>query len=82
MAQSESAKTQERLSENDVQAIDHLREVYARLRKEISRVIVGQHEVVERLAICLFGSRSCLAHGRARAGEDTYWSASWPRPCR
>ena len=35
---------QERLSENDVQAIDQLREVYARLRKEIARVIVGQRE--------------------------------------
>ena len=63
MAQSVTAKPQDRLSENDVQAIDHLREVYARLRREISRVIVGQHEVVERLAICLFGRGHALLMG-------------------
>ena len=63
MAQSVTAKPQDRLSENDVQAIDRLREVYARLRREISRVIVGQHEVVERLAICLFGRGHALLMG-------------------
>jgi MoxR-like ATPase len=63
MAQSVTAKPQDRLSENDVQAIDHLRAVYARLRREISRVIVGQHEVVERLAICLFGRGHALLMG-------------------
>ena len=63
MAQSVTAKPQDRLSENDVQAIDHLREVYARLRREISRVIVGQHEVVERLAICLFARGHALLMG-------------------
>lgn len=56
MAQPGNPSGLERLSDNDVQAIDHLREVYAGLRKEIARVIVGQHEVVERLAICMFGA--------------------------
>ena len=42
------------LNDNDVQAIDRLREAYSRLRKELSRVIVGQNEVIEHLAICLF----------------------------
>ena len=63
MAQSVTAKPQDRLSENDVQAIDHLREVYARLRREIARVIVGQHEVIERLAICLFARGHALLMG-------------------
>ena len=54
---------QERLSENDVQAIDHLRDVYARLRNELGRVIVGQHDVIERLAICLFARGHALLMG-------------------
>ena len=53
----------ERLSENDVQAIDHLRDAYARLRKELGRVIVGQHDVIERLAICLFARGHALLMG-------------------
>jgi MoxR-like ATPase len=51
------------MSENDVQAIDRLREIYAKLRKELGRVIVGQHEVVERLAICLFARGHALLMG-------------------
>lgn len=53
----------ERMSENDVQAIDQLRETYARLRKELGRVIVGQHDVIERLAICLFARGHALLMG-------------------
>jgi len=51
------------LSENDVQAIDELRDVYARLRKELARVIVGQDAVIERLAICLFARGHALLMG-------------------
>src|SRR5258708_22652972 len=53
----------QRMSENDVQAIDQLREVYARLRKELGRVIVGQHDVIERMAICLFARGHALLMG-------------------
>ena len=58
-----AVSTHERMSENDVQAIDQLREVYARLRKELGRVIVGQHEVIERMAICLFARGHALLMG-------------------
>ena len=51
------------LSQNDVQAIDSLRDAYARLRKELGRVIVGQHDVIERLAICLFARGHALLMG-------------------
>jgi MoxR-like ATPase len=54
---------QEELSENDVQAIDQLREVYARLRQELARVIVGQDKVVEELSICLFARGHALLMG-------------------
>src|SRR5947209_393853 len=63
MAQPAATATQERLSENDVQAIDHLREVYARLRAELARVIVGQKDTIERLAICLFARGHALLMG-------------------
>ncbi len=51
------------LNDNDVQAIDRLREAYDRLRKELARVIVGQRDVIEHLAICLFARRHALLMG-------------------
>ena len=54
----------ERLSDNDVQAIDNLRATYSRLRSELGRVIVGQHEVIERLALCLFARGHGALRGR------------------
>ncbi len=53
----------ENLNENDVQAIDQLRDVYTRLRKELGRVIVGQEHTIERLAICLFARGHGLLMG-------------------
>jgi MoxR-like ATPase len=58
-----AATSSEQLSDNDVQAIRHLREVYARLRTELGRVIVGQEAVMERLAICLFARGHGLLMG-------------------
>ncbi len=64
MSQSVAAPPSEvRVSDNDVQAIDQLRDIYARLQKELGRVIVGQHEVIERLAICLFARGHGLLMG-------------------
>ena len=57
------ASREERLNENDVQAIDELRDVYARLRQELGRVIVGQRDVIERLSICLFARGHALLMG-------------------
>jgi len=63
MAQPSSLPSHERMSENDVEAIDHLRDAYARLRKELGKVIVGQRDVIERLAICLFARGHGLLMG-------------------
>ena len=63
MSQPATSTASDRLSANDVQAIDQLREAYARLKKELGRVIVGQHEVIERLAICLFARGHGLLMG-------------------
>src|SRR6266567_9593456 len=53
----------DQLNENDVQAIGVLRDMYARLQKELARVIVGQHDTIERLAICLFARGHALLMG-------------------
>src|SRR5262249_3542948 len=53
----------DKLSENDVQAISQLRDAYARLRQELGRVIVGQHDTMERMAICLFARGHALLMG-------------------
>ncbi|MFO1020108.1 MAG: MoxR family ATPase [Planctomycetales bacterium] len=58
-----SAGPEGRLSDNDVQAIDELRGVYARLKEELGRVIVGQSQVIERLSICLFARGHALLMG-------------------
>jgi MoxR-like ATPase len=51
------------LSDQDVRAIDSLRESYARLCAELGKVIVGQREVIEQVAICLFARRHALLMG-------------------
>ncbi len=51
------------LSDNDVQAIDRLRTLYGQLRQELARVIIGQHDVIERLSICLFARGHGLLMG-------------------
>src|SRR3954465_11208583 len=62
-ASAESVKPMNALNENDVEAIGRLRDVYARLRKELGRVIVGQQDTIERLAICLFARGHGLLMG-------------------
>ena len=58
----ERSKTAQ-LNDNDVQAIDRLRQAYDQLRTELGRVIVGQQTVIEHLAICLFARRHALLMG-------------------
>ena len=51
------------LSDNDVGAIDRLRELHGKLKKELARVIIGQNDVIERLAICMFARGHGLLMG-------------------
>ncbi len=60
---SQAATEPQKLNEDDVQAIDHLRDTYQRLCKELARVIVGQQQTIEQLAICLFARRHALLMG-------------------
>jgi len=51
------------LPPDDVDAIDELRETYARLNAELKKIIVGQQQVIEQLAICLFARGHALLMG-------------------
>ncbi|MCC9599722.1 AAA family ATPase [Stieleria sp. JC731] len=51
------------LSDDDVAAIDALRDAYGALKAEIGRVIVGQLDAIEQLAICFFARRHALLVG-------------------
>ena len=51
------------LPQDDVAAIDELREVYAQLNEELKKIIVGQQKVIEQLAICLFARGHALLMG-------------------
>ena len=50
-------------SSKDVEAIDRLRDLYHRLAAELGKVIIGQNDVIERLAICLFARGHALLMG-------------------
>ncbi len=51
------------MHENDAESIDRLCDVYKKLCKELARVIVGQHDTIEQLVICLFARRHALLMG-------------------
>jgi len=53
----------QRLSGDDVEAIDRLRQAYRQLVDELAKVIVGQKGTIEQLAICLFARRHALLMG-------------------
>ena len=51
------------LPADDVQKLERLRGSYDRLTQELGRVIIGQRETIERLAICLFARGHALLMG-------------------
>ena len=53
----------QQLSGDDVQAIDRLQQAYHNLVDELGKVIVGQRDTIEQLAICLFARRHALLMG-------------------
>ncbi|MGJ8677854.1 MAG: AAA family ATPase [Akkermansiaceae bacterium] len=57
------AEKNQLLPEDDVAAIDQLGTVYRSFKDELGKVIIGQEEVIERLAICLFARGHALLMG-------------------
>src|SRR6516165_131348 len=51
------------LTENDLQAADKLKAAYKSLCHQLSRVIVGQEQVIEELLIALFSRGHCILEG-------------------
>jgi MoxR-like ATPase len=63
MSQVAESTAEPKLSDDDVQAIDRLQQAFDRLKTSLARVIVGQQDVIEQLAICLFARRHALLMG-------------------
>ena len=53
----------EALQRDDLQAVERLRDAYNTLRAEMSKVIVGQENVLEELLIAIFARGHCLLVG-------------------
>ena len=51
------------VSEDDIQAVEHLKDAHARMDQEIGKVIVGQKDVVEEILTVLFSQGHCLIVG-------------------
>ena len=51
------------LSGDEVKALEKLSEAYQSVRRELSKVIVGQNEVIEQLMIAIFARGHCLLEG-------------------
>ena len=51
------------LHDDDVQKLDRLRDSFRRLQAELGKVIIGQRETIDRLAICLFARGHALLMG-------------------
>jgi MoxR-like ATPase len=51
------------LPDDDLRAVEKLSESYRRITSELSKVIVGQHQVVEELLIAMFACGHCLLVG-------------------
>jgi MoxR-like ATPase len=55
--------TVERVDDSDLQAVEKLAEAAARISSELSRVIVGQSQVIEELLVAMFAGGHCLLVG-------------------
>ncbi|HMO13803.1 MAG TPA: MoxR family ATPase [Pirellulaceae bacterium] len=53
----------EKPSSEDLQALEQLKSAYQTVRKEMSKVIVGQSDVVEQLLVAIFAQGHCLLEG-------------------
>src|SRR5262245_21796214 len=51
------------VTEADLVALRRLRDAYDNIKKQLSRVIVGQDKVIEELLIALFSRGHCILEG-------------------
>jgi MoxR-like ATPase len=62
-AQEAARKPETTMSSGDVASIDHLRELWQKMRLELAKVIIGQEEVIEQLLICILARGHALLMG-------------------
>ncbi|WP_250846716.1 AAA family ATPase [Aquisphaera insulae] len=53
----------EPLPAGDLEAVERLRDAFQKLKAEMGKVIVGQHEVLEQLLVAIFARGHCLLIG-------------------
>ncbi len=49
--------------EEEARIVEQIREGRQQITSELSKVIIGQHDVIEQLLICLFAGGHCLITG-------------------
>jgi MoxR-like ATPase len=59
----ESPPVPPELKHEDIAAVERLRDAFAKLKRELGKVIVGQHDVLEELLIAVFARGHCLLIG-------------------
>ncbi|HUS57267.1 MAG TPA: MoxR family ATPase [Planctomycetota bacterium] len=63
MLESSEHQNQPGLHQDDLEAVQKLKQAYERIRAELSKVIVGQDKVLEELLISIFARGHCLLVG-------------------
>ena len=58
-----SANNTESLAANDLEAVKKLKDGFDNIKRQLSRVIVGQDQVIEELLIALFSRGHCILEG-------------------
>src|SRR6059058_3478135 len=58
-----AAAPAEELRQEDLEAVRRLKEAFANIKNQLSRIIVGQDKVIEELLIALFGRGHCILEG-------------------
>src|ERR1700733_6974049 len=58
-----SQTSTEDLRSDDLEAVRRLKEAFANIKQQLSRIIVGQEEVIEELLISLFSKGHCILEG-------------------
>jgi len=56
-------KLENEISQSDVEKIDKIRINYSKLKAEISKVIYGQDDVIEKILVCIFSGGHALLMG-------------------
>ena len=62
-------------SQGDLDAINHLRDLYQQMRDELGKVIIGKQDVVERLLICILARGHGLLMGVPGLAKTTIINA-------